>query len=536
MSDSFEVVDVTLTVTISNPVNAIIAQATATGTIIDTPLPQLGIQDATAIEGEDLEFTVIFLSDVEVDNVSFTCTTSIESGDTAETNDFTPVDMVISPSGNTATCSVPTARSHGHYELDDTLTVTISNPVNATIYQATATGTIIDTNDFPTLRWLYPSRTVEEDEPTINNFFCLVSEPQTLEGSFGVTLEVTGTATEGEDYNTFDTNVRVSNGQSQLCLPIRIVNDNDLALEDRETVIVRIVSSDASFVRIHANKHTAVLNIDEDTSDATITSLTGGAGHEGGQNNGTSTVSGQQFGNVNFRVRMDKQYFSEQCVDWQIVEGGQAKPGEDVPASGRTIIPPLADDFYIQVPIIDDNLSEQFGSRNYETFELEITGACGGISVPHFIAMGTIYDNEARPTVTIENATAVEGEDIVFVINIWPPAGVRTPVFFGIDAVGHYPPTDDTATKGVDFLAPHPAGFSILLPYGATTAEVRLSTIDDDLVEGTEEFGIGIHRGGSTNVGTPRTATGTILGGGGLGWGGRQRLIPSPPPPSAGEG
>ena len=482
-------------------------------------LLEMSITDATAVEGEDLEFVITF-SEHAGPNVSVICTSSIEAGDTAEDNDFTPGSSIVffqagDPGG---TCTVPTFGHSGSYQYDDTLTVTLSAPMNATIVQATAKGTIVDASAGPQLSFLSGSRQVSENSGTINNFVCIVPSPWFAEGPFDVTLEITGTATRGDDYVNIPTTVTASRAQSQLCVPVTIIEDNlpeiDAFGSDTETIIVRIVSASVDVVRIDRNADTAEIHISDNDGRAAIDSITGGAGYEGGQNDGTSSVAGQQFGNVNFRVRMDGPNGYEQYIDWQIVSGGQAKPGEDVPASGRIIIPPGVTDFYIQLPVIDDNLSEQFGSRNYETFELEIHNASGGITFfenNRATALGTIYDNEARPTVTIENATAVEGEDIVFVINIWPPAGARTPVFFGIDVPGHYPPTDDTATRGVDFLAPHPAGFSILLPYGATTAEVRLGTIDDDLVEGTEEFGIGIHRGGSTITGTPRTATGTIL-------------------------
>ena len=483
-------------------------------------LPQLSIAPATANEGDNLEF-VITLSETSADNVSVTCTGSIESGDTAEDNDFTSRSALVTfqSTQTSTTCTVPTALTASHFEFEDTLTVTLSNPVNAIIAQATATGTIIDTTGFPIATFLHQSRLASESSGTINNFFCVDIMPTTGERSWDVTFEITGTATPGDDYVTLPTTLTVSRGQSQICIPITIINDNISegftgGNYAAETVIVRMVSANADFVIIGA-MDTAQLNIEDNDDRPRITSIEDGTGYEGGQNDGTSSVAGQQFGNVNFRVNLSHPSAHEQCVEWSIKDQG-ATAGLDFPAaSGTTTIRPLATSFYIQVPVIDDNILERrFASQYNETFEFSITGVCSeGISnfdLEELTATGTIVDNDVdgnnrNPTVTMasDTVTITEGEDIVIYIDISPPTGVHAPVFFGI--------SDITTTKGVDYLAPHPIDFNIVLPEGATRAEVRLGSIDDDLVEGPETFSIGILRGGSTTIGAIRSATVTIL-------------------------
>ena len=77
--------DETFTVTISDAVNASIANATATGTIIDDESePTISIADASANEGDDLLFEVT-LSGPSERVVGFSWGTSVEPGDTATT-------------------------------------------------------------------------------------------------------------------------------------------------------------------------------------------------------------------------------------------------------------------------------------------------------------------------------------------------------------------------------------------------------------------------------------------------------------------
>ena len=127
------------------------------------------------------------------------------------------------------------------------------------------------------------------------------------------------------------------------------------------------------------------------------------------------------------------------------------------------------------------------------------------------------HSNVARastglPVVSIASASTTEGQDIVFTVTISPPiSGFRRLSYgTGSDSI---PSGSKAATAGNDYVTPHPASKVIQIGYGLTSVEIRFRTIDDDLVEGTEVFGIGLHgssdEGREYSVGT-RTAIGTI--------------------------
>ena len=116
------------------------------------------------------------------------------------------------------------------------------------------------------------------------------------------------------------------------------------------------------------------------------------------------------------------------------------------------------------------------------------------------------------PVVSIASASTTEGQDIVFTVTISPPiSGFRRLSYgTGSDSI---PSGSKAATAGTDYVTPHTASKVIQIGYGLTSVEIRFSTIDDDLVEGTEVFGIGLY--GSSDEGREysvrtRTAIGTI--------------------------
>ena len=96
------------------------------------------------------------------------------------------------------------------------------------------------------------------------------------------------------------------------------------------------------------------------------------------------------------------------------------------------------------------------------------------------------------PTVSISNATTTEGGDIVFVITISPTIDGFLSVSYGT-GTDSLPPGSMGARKDDDYVPHHPAGANVQIGYGQTSIELTFTTVDDDLVEGTEIFAIGLY-------------------------------------------
>ena len=150
--DALDEDDETFTVTLSQPGNAILAPDSSTGrmTIRDNdPEPSVSVDDAVAFEGDALEFTVR-LSPVSGRDVMVDWATSDGIGDTATSGmDFTAAnDTLTIAAGETAGTITVLTTDDPTDEPNETFTVTLSNPRNAEISDATATGAITD-NDEP---------------------------------------------------------------------------------------------------------------------------------------------------------------------------------------------------------------------------------------------------------------------------------------------------------------------------------------------------------------------------------------------------
>ena len=299
--------DETFTVTISNPVNATIADATATGTIIDNETePTLSIADASATEGDDMLFNVR-LSGPSDEDVTFHYATSIGADDTSGSGDFiqTSGTGTIPAYALSSTVTVPT-HDDGHntpnssYEGDETFTVTISNPVGAGISRATAKGTIIDDESIPEVSFLTAAHASQEDAGIINNVVAFDIHPKS-EIPLEIALVTTGSATSGDDYAALPQTLTTSRNQSGLGYPLTIIEDS--IFEGYETIIIQLVAA-SDHLRVDPNADTLTITIGDNDPVPRLTASLRWAGTEGGQNDGAEPVAGQEFANVVFELKL----------------------------------------------------------------------------------------------------------------------------------------------------------------------------------------------------------------------------------------
>jgi uncharacterized delta-60 repeat protein len=141
----------TLTLTLSSPVNAQIADGSATGTILDddagTP-NMLSIADASATEGNagttPLTFVVTRANPAGTSSVPWSTSTG-----SAGAGDFEAVaeGIVSFAAGETSKSAVVQVVGDTLDEADESFTVTLGPPTNATTLDGTATGTILDDDE-----------------------------------------------------------------------------------------------------------------------------------------------------------------------------------------------------------------------------------------------------------------------------------------------------------------------------------------------------------------------------------------------------
>ena len=154
LDDALDENDETFTVALTNAANATLDDAEATGTIADNDdTPALTIADAEAAEGDgEITFTVTLgaASSLEV-TVDWTTADGTAMADA----DYVAADgrLTFAPGQTEATIAVAVFND-ALDEGDETLTIALSDPTNATMADGTATGTITDDDPSVEKAWL----------------------------------------------------------------------------------------------------------------------------------------------------------------------------------------------------------------------------------------------------------------------------------------------------------------------------------------------------------------------------------------------
>ena len=154
VDDSAAEGDETFTVSLSEPPNATLLKGVGTATIVDNDdtqpppgLPTLAIDDVTVSEGGGSAVFSVRLS--EQSNVAVTVAYGTSNGTASAGSDYTGTDgtLVFGPGQQEKTIAVSVS-DDTLQEGNETFTVSLSNPQNATLLKGVGTATIVD-NDGP---------------------------------------------------------------------------------------------------------------------------------------------------------------------------------------------------------------------------------------------------------------------------------------------------------------------------------------------------------------------------------------------------
>lgn len=141
----------TFTIELTNVTNASLNDSSGVGTVIDDDLPPvINIADANITEGDsgtkNLNFPLT-LSKPAIVDVTVRCVTATG---TAGTNDFVATTTIVTfPTGSTNTTFAVPIRGNTVNEPDETFTVALSLPSNASVGRTPATGTILNDDAIP---------------------------------------------------------------------------------------------------------------------------------------------------------------------------------------------------------------------------------------------------------------------------------------------------------------------------------------------------------------------------------------------------
>ena len=465
----------TVSLAVSGNNETVDSSDTATGTITnDDGSAAVTIEDVSAEEGDDLTFTVTLNKAV---SGGLTVTPSFTDGTATEGTDYTENISALTFAGNageTQSFTVSTTEDTAD-EADETFTVGLAvSDTSATVDATdTATGTIVNDDD--------PAVTIEDAAANEGDSITFtVTLDKAVSGGLTVTPSFTDvSATKGTDY-TENTTALTFTGTAGETKSFTVSTTEDAAVEPNETFTVSLA--------VTGNNETVDSS---DTATGTITDDDGSAAVT------IENVSAEEGETLTFTVTLDKAVSGGLTVTPSFTDG-TATEGTDYTANtaALTFTGTAGETQSFTVSTTEDTVDE---ADETFTVNLAVSNTSATVDATD-TATGTIV-NDDDPAVTVEDASAAEGDSITFTVTL------DKAVSGGLTVTPSF--TDVSATKGTDYTENTSA-----LTFTGNAGEQKtftVTTTEDTAVEPDETFTVGLAVSGTTDTVTATdTATGTI--------------------------
>ena len=474
--------DETFTVTLSNALNASIAVGTATGTITnDDTEPGLSIAGGSLVEGDAgqsaLTFTVSLSASsgqtVTVNYASADQSASAGSDYTAAGGSLTfdpgelSKDIAVQVSGDTLS------------EPDETFTVTLSNPVNASLVTATATGTIANDDAAPTLS-IAGGNLIEGDSgPSPLTFTVSLSavSGQTVTVDYA---SADGTAVAGSDYIGVSGSLTFNPGDTSRDVVVQVTGDTLSEADETFTVVLSNVQNASVAVG------TATGTITNDDAAPTL-SIADDSVTEG--DTGQSPLT--------FAVSLSAASGQTVTVDYTSADGSALAGSDYTAASGSLTFDPGDLTENVVVSASGDTLFELD-----ETFTITLSNAVNA-SLADDTATGTIGNDDAQPSLSIADAGVAEGDSGQSLLSLTVSLSTASSQAVTVD----YASADGSAAAGSDYTA---VSGSLTLTAGALSNTIDVPINGDTDTESDETFTVTLSNPQNASI-LDGAATGTIL-------------------------
>ncbi|HSM58120.1 MAG TPA: Calx-beta domain-containing protein [Candidatus Sulfomarinibacteraceae bacterium] len=425
-----------------------------------------------AVEDED-DTPTLSISDVEVDEGAGAATLTVEmendtqsevsvqfatsDGSARAGSDFEATDgeLVWPPNDSSPKTIEVTIIDDDLDEEDETFRVDLSRPQSAIISASSATVTIIDDDDTPTLA--ASNVTVDEGDGEAT----VVVEMDGL-SSREVTVNYAtsdGSATDGEDYTGASGTLRWQSGEDGEKSFTVSITDDDIA-EDDETIRVTLSAPANAII----DQGSATITITDNDELPTLAIQDTGPVQEGGE--------------AAITVQMTGRSSSPVSVQYATADG-TARAGADYQATSGTLTWAAGETGakFIQVPIIPDEIYESPD----ETFQVILSNP-EGATIERDTATFTITDDDEKPRLEIMDATVNESDGVAVVTVRMMGASSQA---ITVD----YATGGGTATAGADYEATSsPPALTWLPEEQDATREIQINILDDDIDEGNSEF------------------------------------------------
>jgi hypothetical protein len=441
----------------------------------------LAIDNVTQVEGNagttNFVFTVTLTGSTAL---TTTVNYATADGTAAAGSDYTATSgtLTFDPGMATQTISVPVIGETTN-EVDETFTVTLSSPTNATITTATGTGTIQNDDTQPALTIDNVSQ-VEGNAGTTNFIFTVTLSPASGQTVMVNHATADGTATVGSDYTDTSGTLTFAPGVTTQMISVPVTGDT--TNEADETFTVTLSSP----------------------TDATITNATGTGTIQNDDAQPALTINNvnQVEGNAGttnfiFTVTLSPASGQTVMVNHATADGTATVGSDYTDASGTLTFAPGVTTQMISVPVTGDTTNEAD-----ETFTVTLSSPTN-VTITTATGTGTIQNDDGQPALTINNVSQVEGNagttNFLFTVALSPASGQTVMVNFAT--------ADGTATAGSDYTA---ASGTLTFAPGVTTQNFNVLVNGDAVFEADEMFAVNLSAPINATI-TTATGTGSIV-------------------------
>lgn len=444
------------TVNLSNPVNATIADAQATGIILnDDAVPSLSIDDVTVIETGTNVTATLTVTASAASSQAMTVNYATANGTAAAGADYVAGSGTLTfNAGVTSRSITVTVSGDSLNEAAESILVNLSSPVNASV--ADAQGTVTITDDDPSPSITIADRTVTEGNTgTVTAGFVLtLSEPSGQPVSVAYAT-ADGSAIAGSDYVAAGGTATLNPGTTTMTLNVTV--NSDTALEVDENFFVNL--SAPSNVTIARSQAVGTIVNDEGIPPASVSDVTVTEGNAG---NSVATVT----------VALESEAVQTVTIDYATANGTATTAGGDYLAASGTLTFPvgvLSQTF--DVTILGDAVDEPN--------ETVVVNLSSPVNATLGDAQGTITitDDEPTPSLAISDVTIVEGTAGEGPQTVTAQFTVTLSGASSSTVTASYATANGTATSGADYVA---ASGTVSFSPGSPLVQTLTVTVESD--------------------------------------------------------
>lgn len=472
----------TFSLTLSNAANASVDDGQGVGTIQnDDAQPSISIDDVSHSEGNS--GTAAFVFAVSLSNPS-AATITVDT-DTADGTATAPSDYAASSGtltfapGQTSKSLSVTVNGDVTFEPDESFLVNLSNANNATISDNQATGGILNDDAQPQISTGDASG-AEGDAGTTNFGFAVsLSNPSSQAVSVDYTTE-DGTAASPDDYVAGTGTVNFPPGVTTQNVVVAVVGD--VTFEPNEDFTLSL--SNPSNATVAEGIGLGTIQDDDNQPTISISDVTASEGDAG-----TTSFA--------FSVTLSNPTYQTVTVNAASADGTAAAPGDYTSLSGPLTFTAGQTAKSVSVSVNGD-MTDEFD----EAFTVHLSSPSNA-SLADGIGVGTIQNDDAVPTLSVDDPTVVEGTggnvDLTFTVSLTGDTAKTVTVnATTADGTAVSPDDYDATTKPLTF-AP-----------GETTTTVDVAVNSDDLDEPDETLTLNLSNSVNASLADP-TGIGTIV-------------------------